>query len=150
MVGRKVINTNRFLTQEEIFNLMNLNWDKEKYNNFIINRVNNVSQERYILLPVNEHFLVFIYPIHKNLFHKSDGIVLSSYDYTMTLDDAAKGAIIREISPLSSIKRDMKSLDRRKEQCTIVEDILNIYTDELYNIIRDNDLLNESVKTKRK
>lgn len=150
MVGRKVINTNRFLSQEEIYNLMNENWNKESFNNFIVGRVNNVSLEQYILLPVNEHFLVFIYPIHKNLFHKSDGIVLSSYDYTMTLDDAVKGAIIREISPLSSIKRDMKALDRRKEQSTVVEDILNIYTDELYSIIRDNNLLNESVKTKRK
>lgn len=149
MIGRKVINTNKYLSREELAQFINSNWDKNLYNDFIISGL-GLDKNNYIILPATNNFIVAIYPIKKNLFHKSDGVVLMSYDISQTMDEAFKHAILTNVSPLSTISRDKRELEHRKEQSTIVEEILKMYTEYLNDLLVKNDLINENIKVKTK
>ena len=149
MIGRKVISTNKFLNREELALFFDNNWDKEAYNDYVVGKL-GLDKNNYIILPANEHFIVAVYPIKKNFFHKSDGIVLMSYDITQTMDEALKQAVLTKVSPLSTISRNREQQKHRKEQKTVVEEILILYTDYLNDLVLKNGLLNEDIKVKTK
>ena len=58
MTGRQVILINKSLTLQELEVLMQENWDKEQYGNFMIGRPTKASIEEYILLPATQRYLL--------------------------------------------------------------------------------------------
>lgn len=51
MIGRQVLPINKSITLQELEQIMQDNWDKEQYGNFVIGKPTKASVEEYILLP---------------------------------------------------------------------------------------------------
>lgn len=78
MIGRQVIKTDRAFTLEELEKFMQENWDKSKYNDFVIGRPTEASIEKYILLPATDRFMVIAYARKAGgLFSKDNKVILS-------------------------------------------------------------------------
>ena len=81
MIGRQVIPTNKPFTLEELEQFMQMYWNKEQYNHFVIGRPTAASVEQYILLPATARFMVIAYARKAGgLFHKENKVILSVCD----------------------------------------------------------------------
>ena len=78
MIGRQVIKTNRAFTLEELEQFMQMCWDSEHYNDFVIGRPTAASIEEYILLPATKRFMVIVYSRRAGgLFSKDNKVILA-------------------------------------------------------------------------
>lgn len=65
MKVREVININRTLTLQELYEFMQQCWDKTTYNDFVLGRPAVGAFRDYILLPATKRYVISIYP-HKD------------------------------------------------------------------------------------
>ncbi len=141
LIGRQVILINKSLTLQELEALMQENWDKEQYGNFMIGRPTKASIEEYILLPATPRYLVIVYPRAAGGFlSKENKVILSTAD----TPEGAQAAIAEYFptkGPLTKIWQTSRVLSAEKERKGPAEEALQAYTAHMREILKRNGLL---------
>ena len=141
MIGRQTLEINKSITLEELYQIMENNWDKEKYNNFFLGRPNPVSIEEYVCLPATERFMVIAYPRKGGkLFSKKDKVVLTICD----TPNSMKKQIISSIAPdnvflLAYQISEAKTKNAERKGPT--EEVLQGYTAHMKQILEEENLI---------
>ena len=116
MIGRQVIQTNKAFTLEELEQFMQLRWNQEQYNGFVIGKPTPMSVENYILLPATQRFMVIVYPRKGGVLSKSSKVILSVCDTPAGLGDKMLSSLplndvffgIWKVSTTMSVEKERK------------------------------------------
>ena len=141
MIGRQVLPINKSITLQELEQIMQENWDREQYGNFVIGKPTKASIEEYILLPATPRYLVIVYPrAAGGLFSKENKVILSTSD----TPEGAKMAVAEYIptkGPLTKLWQTSSVLSAEKERKGPAEEALLAYTAHMKDILKRNGLL---------
>ena len=128
MVGRQVILTNRSFTPEEMYEFMNIWWDKEQYNSFVLGSPTDMNQKLYVMLPATDRYLVIVYSrAAGGLFSKENKVVLS----VANTPSGAREMMMRSIPTRSVVGGAMKIgsvMSSEQERKGPAEQVLQQYT----------------------
>jgi len=141
MIGRQVLPINKSITLDELEQIMQENWDKEQFGNFVIGKPTKASIEEYILLPATPRFLVIVYPrAAGGLFSKENKVILSTAD----TPEGAKLAVAEYFptkGPLTKLLQTRSVLSAEKERKGPAEEVLQTYTVHMKSILKTIGLL---------
>ena len=141
MIGRQVLPINKSITLQELEQIMQENWYREQYGNFVIGKPTKASIEEYILLPATPRYLVIVYPrAAGGLFSKENKVILSTAD----TPEGAKMAVAEYIptkGPLTKLWQTSSVLSAEKERKGPAEEALLAYTAHMKDILKRNGLL---------
>ena len=141
MIGRQVLPINKSITLQELEQIIQENWDREQYGNFVIGKPTKASIEEYILLPATPRYLVIVYPrAAGGLFSKENKVILSTSD----TPEGAKMAVAEYIptkGPLTKLWQTSSVLSAEKERKGPAEEALLAYTAHMKDILKRNGLL---------
>lgn len=141
MIGRQVLPINKSITLDELEQIMQENWDKEQFGNFVIGKPTKASIEEYILLPATPRFLVIVYPrAAGGLFSKENKVILSTAD----TPEGAKLAVAECFptkGPLTKLLQTRSVLSAEKERKGPAEEVLQTYTAHMKSILKTIGLL---------
>jgi hypothetical protein len=141
MVGRQVIAVNRPLSLQELEQVMQEGWDKERYADFRIGRPTSASIEEYILLPATYRFLVIVYPRAAGwLFSRQNKVILSVAD-TPASAQLAFFEYMPKQGPLTRLWQTSQVLSAEKERRGPAEEALQAYTAHMRDVLSQHGLL---------
>lgn len=136
MIGRQVLPINKSITLDELEQIMQENWDKEQFGNFVIGKPTKASVEEYILLPATPRYLVIVYPrAAGGLFSKENKVILSTAD----TPEGAKLAVAEYFptkGPLTKLWQTSSVLSAEKERKGPAEEVLQAYTAHMKSILK--------------
>lgn len=140
MIGRQVIETKRAFTLQELFELMQKNWDKNEYNDFIIGKPTTASVEEYILLPATRRFMVIVYSRKAGgLFNKSDKVILAVCDTPSGFGDRLLSSIPSK-NMFYNIWTFGENMSIEKERKGPAEEAIQKYAAYLRDILKNEGL----------
>ena len=141
MIGRQVLPINKSITLQELEQIMQENWDREQYGNFVIGKPTKASIEEYILLPATPRYLIIVYPrAAGGLFNKENKVILSTAD----TPEGAKIAVAEYFptkGPLTKLLQTSSVLSAEKERKGPAEEMLQAYTAHMKDILEKTGLL---------
>ncbi len=141
MVGRQVIEVTRPFTLQELNDFMEANWNKEEFNAFNIGKPTGMSVGEYILLPATHRFQVIVYPkAAGGLFNKENKVVLTTCDTPAGAQEASF-EYMPTGNALTKLWQTSKVLDAEKERKGPAEEVLQIYTAHMKDILARNGLI---------
>ena len=141
MIGRQVILTKKALTLQELEQFMQENWDKEQYSDFKVGKPTRASVEEYILLPATQRFLVIVYPrAAGGLFNRENKVVLSVADTPAGAEEAVCEYLPVK-GPITKLWQTSRVLNAEKERKGPAEEVLQVYTAHMKEILSDKGLL---------
>ena len=136
MIGRQVLPINKPITLDELEQIMQENWDKEQFGNFVIGKPTKASIEEYILLPATPRYLVIVYPrAAGGLFSKENKVILTTAD----TPEGAKLAVAEYFptkGPLTKLWQTGSVLSAEKERKGPAEEMLQAYTAHMKSILK--------------
>lgn len=141
MIGRQTIKINKSIDLEELYQIMEKNWDKEKYNNFFIGRPTKASIEEYVCLPATPRFMIIAYPRKGGkLFSKDDKVVLTICDTPNSMKNQIFSSLARDnVFTLAYQVSEAKSSNAERKGPT--EEVLQGYTAHMKQILEEENLL---------
>ncbi|OEC99911.1 MULTISPECIES: hypothetical protein [Methanobrevibacter] len=141
MIGRQTININKSRELEELYQIMEKKWDKEKYNTFFLGKPNPLSIEKYICLPATQRYMIIAYPRKGGkFFSRNDKVVLTICD----TPDSMKNQIVTSLARDNIFKltyQISESKSRNEERKGPTEETLQGYTAYMKQILEEEDLL---------
>ena len=132
MKGRRVILTNRAFTTDELFQFMELYWNKAEYNGFRIGAPTDPNSKLYVLLPATSRHLIIVYS--RGGGKKDCKVVLS-----VAMTPAGIGESFMRSIPTSNVFFGAAKIGsiaaQEKDRTGATEEILQIYTDYMTNLL---------------
>jgi len=135
MSDRQEIAITTELSAEDLYQIMVDHWDTKKYNEFVLDKRNALSEELGIFLPATDRFRVLVEPVVEGVFHKEPKVVLSVVETPKGMEEMLRRSFPTMTPFLGAVKIGrLFSIEKERERTE--ETILMEYAAHLREILK--------------
>ncbi len=131
MAGIRTLKANKTFTLQELGQFMTDHWDRREYNGFFGGKPSAGSIKPCIMLPATPRFMVLIGT------GRNGKIMLSTYEMNASFARAFQEIAPKMSERFQTVQPD-KKMTANKEKKGPAESVLQIYTDYLESLLKEN------------